>query len=856
MSILSLDPALAELLSEGDQNESISLVGRIVNEQHLPTDARVITRFGNIATFRVPRGAVQSLYASNACDALEAARPIQQPVFTPPAPRSTSMRRASVGALPEEANTRLGDRVRPKDVSLNGEGVVIGVLDWSLDIAHPAFRHPDGRTRVRALWDQGGQTPSGHDNRWGYGRIYMADEINDALFSGRDPYAELDYTPADGDRAGDGSHGTHVCSIAAGSRNSVNGGGVAPDADIVFINLAHTPRVLGPENLGSSTSLLEALDFLFDAAGDAPCVANLSVGAHSGNHKGRSLVELGMDQALWLKPGRAIINSAGNYREKRSHAKGRVGHGESMSLPFFLPAHDTNDSELEIFYALADRFRIEVTGPDGASIEVPVGDDSAILYEGSKVGHAYHRPDLFNEDNHFDLFLYRNAPAGNWSISITAEQVEDGRYDAWIERDPSKPPYFLGDQVERSGTLGTLANGAFTITCGAFDAHVESRPLGSFSSAGPTRGGRLKPEVVAPGVKVLAARSTPRDSQPDERYVRKSGTSMAAPHVAGTVALMFEAAREPMEITDTRALLFSSLTTPPGCNRAPCDREDIHRSGYGFLDCGEAVQKTIAWQQVSDAQTFGGNQMNKENLGSTVYEQQNAPTQATHTEHPAENIADVAERSAVPHAGVDPIHCDCHPAIAESTATSSLLGDPAHAADTEPVEWSDERSGQDPAAVREQLIFQAMQGMLGRGPATMLSVARSLMSGEDTPDTDIESDADSPLPSPLVLTRKVPGSPEPYVGIVLPSGHDESTSNPLELPCEQRGTGEYVEVLEWQPHAEAPQLAVRRLADRYGRMDRGQSVHALDDSLIDRLINALPETDDESMYEEANPCCP
>src|SRR5690606_29981314 len=64
-----------------------------------------------------------------------------------------------------------------------------------------------------------------------------------------------------------------------------------------------------------------------------------------------------------------------------------------------------------------------------------------------------------------------------------------------------------------------------------------------YSSGGPTRDGRLKPELAAPGRTVVSARS--RDgallafrTTPDGAHWALDGTSMAAPHVTGAVALL------------------------------------------------------------------------------------------------------------------------------------------------------------------------------------------------------------------------------------------------------------------------------------------------------------------------------
>jgi subtilisin family serine protease len=64
-----------------------------------------------------------------------------------------------------------------------------------------------------------------------------------------------------------------------------------------------------------------------------------------------------------------------------------------------------------------------------------------------------------------------------------------------------------------------------------------------FSSRGPTADGRAKPDVVAPGERILSCRAGGRDSL-DSLYVELSGTSMAAPHVSGIAACFLSARRE------------------------------------------------------------------------------------------------------------------------------------------------------------------------------------------------------------------------------------------------------------------------------------------------------------------------
>ncbi len=81
------------------------------------------------------------------------------------------------------------------------------------------------------------------------------------------------------------------------------------------------------------------------------------------------------------------------------------------------------------------------------------------------------------------------------------------------------------------------------ITVGATD---KSDYLAYFSSTGPTLDFRVKPDVVAPGVNIVAARAsgTSMGSPLNSYYTSESGTSMATPHVAGAAALILQKAKE------------------------------------------------------------------------------------------------------------------------------------------------------------------------------------------------------------------------------------------------------------------------------------------------------------------------
>jgi serine protease AprX len=108
-----------------------------------------------------------------------------------------------------------------------------------------------------------------------------------------------------------------------------------------------------------------------------------------------------------------------------------------------------------------------------------------------------------------------------------------------------------GNSGPGAKTVGPPGVARLVITVGATD---KSDRMASFSSRGPTSDGRTKPDVVFPGVGIVAARaaSTSMGTPVNDRYTSASGTSMATPHTTGTVALLLEAYPDltPAEVKD------------------------------------------------------------------------------------------------------------------------------------------------------------------------------------------------------------------------------------------------------------------------------------------------------------------
>ena len=94
-------------------------------------------------------------------------------------------------------------------------------------------------------------------------------------------------------------------------------------------------------------------------------------------------------------------------------------------------------------------------------------------------------------------------------------------------------------------TIGDPANLEDAIAVGSVHkGNPHSYGVSYFSSRGPTADGRHKPDVVAPGEKIISAHYDFKVSDPKTWMVEMSGTSMAAPHVSGLVAGFLSVRRE------------------------------------------------------------------------------------------------------------------------------------------------------------------------------------------------------------------------------------------------------------------------------------------------------------------------
>lgn len=484
------------------------------------------------------------------------------------------------------AGVPLGIGARPLHTAgREGEGVIVGVLDFGIDWCHGDFiGDTSGRSRILFLWDQNltpernGETSAdvGNDGNAtnDYGVEYTAPQIDAALNSGDcalpDP-ANRQVRSADTD-----GHGTHVAGIAAGDGSATNGQepsgkykGVAPKANLIVIRLKED------EDGGSAegASLVDAIAYTFSKAKtlNQPTVINISLGTHDSPLDGTSLVDQAIQSAIG--PGRVIVTAAGNQRFIPIHAEGIIPVNGSDTLKIDLSnchAPDCTDPYVNLWYPGGDAYTITVTAPNGTEISAANGATRSAIIDGSFV-------DIFNatssspngDENSLIFFGGRGSGEFVWSLTMqrTANRG-NGKWDAWMI--PDNGAVFFRDHVPRNpdqsvaGTIADPGSSYGAITVGAHTtkfrwdssagtqqstaAFVDYGRVSFFSAGGPTRDGRIKPDVTAPGFLVSAAsadcpvsRCPPEALAHDGHHRTDAGTSMSTAMVTGAAALILQA---------------------------------------------------------------------------------------------------------------------------------------------------------------------------------------------------------------------------------------------------------------------------------------------------------------------------
>jgi len=433
----------------------------------------------------------------------------------------------SISVLVNNSGPYIGTAV-PHDYGFDGSGIVVSIIDTGIDLNHP---------------DLEGQIIGGYD------------------------FVDNDEIPEDTN-----GHGTQVAGIIASNGNLK---GIAPNSKILMYKVSEDGESV-PSHL-----IIKAIEKSIEDGAD---IINISLGINQTNTK--------IDQAVnkAVKNNIFVVTAAGNFGPELNTigSPGINPNAITVGATF----NNVTSSLVSTFEIEGKTFNVfPMVGTQSLAEPIisqiifgkygRVNDLSEDDYEGL-ILLVERGSDIENEIVYFSdkeknaadvgakaIIVYNNEP-GIFFGELIHEYVDEGYNPTIPALSLSREDGLLIKEILQSDTKGTL------------DVFYHPDFVAYFSSRGPVSPFYIKPDLVAPGAFI-------NTTDANGNYKISSGTSFAAPHVAGTAALILQKNPEltPQEL---KSIL---MTTSEIVYDQFDDRFPIEVSGNGRIDASKAINAEL-----------------------------------------------------------------------------------------------------------------------------------------------------------------------------------------------------------------------------------------------------------------------
>jgi len=433
----------------------------------------------------------------------------------------------NISILVNDSGPFIGTSI-PYQNGYDGSGIVVSIIDTGIDLNHP---------------DLEGQIIGGYD------------------------FVDNDEIPEDTN-----GHGTQVAGIIASNGNLK---GIAPNSKILMYKVSEDGESV-PSHL-----IIKAIEKSIEDNAD---IINISLGINQTNTKIDQVVNKAVKNNIF------VVTAAGNFGPELSTIGSpginpnaiTVGATFNNVTSSIVSTFEIEDKSFNVFpmvgtQALTEPITSQIifgkygkvndlleNDVEGSILLIERGSDikNEIIYFSDKEKNA-------SDVGAMAIIVYNNEP-GIFFGELIHEYVDEGYEPTIPALSVSRDDGLIIKEILQSGTKGTL------------DIFYHPDFVAYFSSRGPVSPFYIKPDLVAPGAFI-------NTTDANGNYKISSGTSFAAPHVAGTAALILQKNPEltPQELKSI-LMTTSEIVYDQFDNRFP-----IEVSGNGRIDVSKAINAEL-----------------------------------------------------------------------------------------------------------------------------------------------------------------------------------------------------------------------------------------------------------------------
>ena len=426
-------------------------------------------------------------------------------------------------------------------LNLNGNGVLVGIIDTGIDYLNRSFINEDGTTRIVELLDQdvGDEINDGELGSY-IGTLYSREEINAALRLQKENGDSYSIVPS----VDENYHGSKVASIIGGRGEEKDFYGVAPNCEFIIVKLRKSKYFtrINDENKIYNVSaynvaeVIAGVEFMLKVAlrENKPLVIYIGVGTTSGGHGGKDLTSRYLN-SISEHSGVVAVTGVGNEGAGEGHASGKLTSIGEIKTHEINISRDISNFSFELWVTRPDVVSVNIISPYEENTEfikarINRSEKFNFVLTKTEIEVSYRLPDNFYGEE-VVIFKFKNMAKGVWKIQVRAEYILVGTYNMWL---PS-----ITVILEDTKSLESDPN--ITITTPATAANVISTSYyNSISDVEvPTAGrgytslGYIKPDIATAGINVLAVNKS-------GGMAGVSGSSVAAAIISGMCALILQ----------------------------------------------------------------------------------------------------------------------------------------------------------------------------------------------------------------------------------------------------------------------------------------------------------------------------